>query len=302
MQFVCGHTRVLSYAEEGHKAQIYSRIWRCKSWDCPTCARKKARKYSNRTFEMFRGEKVILLTVTMDRSQDIETAWASITANWNRFRTAFVKRFGKLKFVRVVEPQPKSGYPHFHILINRYIPQAWLTKELASAGFGKIKDIKRVTGEQAFYYVTKYLRKPWPDTVGAAIAKRIHIRRYNTSRGVSEGPRTLKRYRLVGFTDGPDSANALRSRITEALHTEGVVLVGLDEHWSGEIDCSYFILGDGLPRGVGVNSCMEESAQRYHNLLKTLGFLDCQRPKYSPGQSDWVGLCGLANKAGLFQD
>jgi hypothetical protein len=73
----------------------------------------------------------------------------------------------------------ESGLPHLHILLDRYIPQAWISESWAALGGGKVVWIKRVIDlHRISSYLSKYLTKnlilsaPWG------------TRRWTTSRGI----------------------------------------------------------------------------------------------------------------------
>jgi hypothetical protein len=234
---------------------------------------------------MFNGERVRFFTVTMDNRLDREAAWLEISECWNRFRTAFVKKYGKLKYVRVVEPQPGRGYPHFHILLNRFIPQQWLIRELKAAGFGKIHDIRMLDGKDAFYYVIKYLKKAWPTFPGMELLDFVSIRRYNTSRDGLPKKSTSDKYRFLCFSDGIKIEGAVFHRITEALSEGGVAYCGKHES-NNVIRYRYY----NLP--AGCNCSLEESPEynREINRLRTyvlhvLHDIRPNKPNYRPGEN-----------------
>jgi len=220
--------------------------FRCKRWDCPTCRPKKAKKYAERTFRIFsNAQKVRLLTVTFDRSLSCEDTWRNAADCWNRFRTAFVKKFGKTKFVRVVEPQ-KDGYPHYHILLDKYVPANWLKHELFTAGFGKIVDVRMVTDKEAFYYVLKYLKKQWRETQADDILKNVTIRRYNSSR--DDLPKTDKEkiYRALFFVNNENLNAQAALLIYEILRRKGGVYLGRYGTRDNESDSYHYVLSGNM--------------------------------------------------------
>jgi len=161
---------------------------RCKSWACPRCAKARAKRLARRVLAWSGGKQLSLFTVTMAHDVPVECAWGEISACWNRWRTAYVKKYGRLRFVRILEPQPRSQYPHLHVLVDRYIDWDWNEQELERAGFGSIKDIARIDGPAAFHYVLKYLRKVWPEGPGAMTSLDLRQRRFSASRDC--GPET----------------------------------------------------------------------------------------------------------------
>lgn len=242
-KFVCGQTHVITL-EETEKGAIVRKIpLKCKSWTCDKCRVKKAKKYSERTFRLFQGvPHVRFLTVTFDRSRSLRETWEFAPVAWNRFRTAFTKKYGKTRFVRVVEPQ-KDGYPHYHILLDRYIPAGWLTRELKSAGFGPIRDIQLISSRDGFYYVLKYLRKKWRKTKADEILKYLTVRRYSSSRSDNDDGRPERRMGLISFAGSSECADLQMEKITQILAKEGFAYAGRD----GPNSIIYYSFGNFHP-------------------------------------------------------
>lgn len=188
--------------DDGHKAAVIR--LRCRSWSCPYCSRKKARRFAAATAEYLRGKRLRLLTLTMDRRHSLSASWREIGPAWNRLLTLMRRDFGRVSFVRVVEPQPRSGFPHYHILVDKFIPARWLKRYLVSCGFGKIFDIQGIQGNQSRKYISKYLRKPWPVNDGSDFAIIAGVRRISGSRGFSISIRSSVSWGLIdnlGFCD-----------------------------------------------------------------------------------------------------
>lgn len=49
--------------------------------------------------------------------------------------------------------------PHLHVLLDRYVPQEWISEVWSSLGGGRIVFIKRVTVQKVARYLSKYLTK-----------------------------------------------------------------------------------------------------------------------------------------------
>ena len=72
------------------------------------------------------------------------------------------RRFGRIEYLGVVEPQ-KRGAAHIHVVYRGpFIPQQWLSRVAAECGFGKIADIRR-SNPQLMHYLAKYLSKDLTD-------------------------------------------------------------------------------------------------------------------------------------------
>ena len=161
-------------------------LWRvpCKSWSCPRCAKRKSREIAHRARAAFVHEHMRFLTVTIKPRPSQAEALTHTNRAWNRLRTNIVRTFGKVKYFKVLEPQPSTGMPHFHVLLNRYLPSHWLNVALVRAGFGPIFKIKDVRSELCYGYVVKYLGKGILDDSFLNALLIGHHRRYSFSRGV----------------------------------------------------------------------------------------------------------------------
>jgi hypothetical protein len=122
----------------------------------------------------------IFATLTLDPKKliEIDEPEKYISNIWRKLRV-YLKRYTgeSVKFIAVKEWQ-KNGYPHLHVLLNKYIPQDWLSDTWSSLGGGKIVDIRQIKDiEITGRYVCKYLTK------GMMSAPK-GTRRYTTSRGI----------------------------------------------------------------------------------------------------------------------
>jgi len=74
----------------------------------------------------------------------------------------FVRRlrrsFGNAKYFRVVEVAPGKR-PHFHILIDRFIPHEWVTENFPAVGGGRVNWERWLGSDHVFAYITKYVTK-----------------------------------------------------------------------------------------------------------------------------------------------
>jgi hypothetical protein len=72
----------------------------------------------------------------------------------------------------------KNGNAHFHVLLNRYLPQAWISETWSVLGGGRIVDIKRVDMHRVSHYLSKYLTK------NMLMCAPKRARRVTTSKGI----------------------------------------------------------------------------------------------------------------------
>jgi hypothetical protein len=99
---------------------------------------------------------------------------------------AITRKFGNFKYAKVLEFQPQTGSPHYHILLNIYIPKVWLNEHAVKTGFGQICDIKKVGSESIVGYLVKYLTKGGQSEESENIIKKLKLRRLSYSRHFEE--------------------------------------------------------------------------------------------------------------------
>ena len=164
----------------------------CKSWTCPSCGPRKARQLRKAIIEKATEKNLRrFLTLTLDPSTCTpQDSIPYIRGCWNKFRTYLTRRYRTaISFIAVVERQ-QSGYAHFHILVDRYISQAWISEAWQALGGGRIVDIRAVDLHRVSSYLSKYLTE---DLLLASFKK--GQRRYTTSRTIT----LLKRVRSAGW-------------------------------------------------------------------------------------------------------
>jgi hypothetical protein len=120
------------------------------------------------------------MTLTLDPAKapaSREKQHRYLTERWNALRTALTDAYGDLSYVWVREEGDQSVHPHLHIIVDRYIPQAWLSSMWSRLGGGEIVDIRRIDRvEKAAHYIGKYLTK------NALSGLPDGVRRYGSSR------------------------------------------------------------------------------------------------------------------------
>jgi len=158
------------------------RRFRCKGWRCTTCGPRKVTRL-RRAIVRVATERDLkrFLTLTLDPSVCApEESIRHIRQCWNKFRTSLKRQCGSsISFITVLELQ-KSGYAHLHILVDRYIPQAWISTAWGAVGGGRIVFIKQVDIQRVAAYLSKYLTK---DLLLAGFKR--GQRRFTTSRDIA---------------------------------------------------------------------------------------------------------------------
>ena len=165
----------------GQAFQAFARL-RCKSWSCARCGPAKAFKLQKAVAEKARDNDLTrLLTLTLDPKTvpDGVDQIRYIRNVWRKFRVYLTRRFGRsVSYIAILELH-QSGRPHLHILVNRYIPQSWISETWENLGGGRICHIERVTDiHRIGNYLAKYLTKT------AILSVPPGARRYTTSRDI----------------------------------------------------------------------------------------------------------------------
>lgn len=138
----------------------YCRIG-CKCWDCSGCGPRRATRCRIQIAKKAEAHKLrTLLTLTLDPAK---LAGANSTTYINGvfadFRVYLRRKLGHTPtYIRILEFQ-KNGNAHFHILLNCYLPQAWVSDVWNRLGGGRIVDVRRVDMHRISHYLSKYLTK-----------------------------------------------------------------------------------------------------------------------------------------------
>jgi hypothetical protein len=163
--------------------------WRrlnCGSWGCSYCAPRKARtaRVAIRTAAEGLGLRYFL-TLTLDpfKIPQKKLQIAYLRKCFNKFREYMRRRYGIApKFICVVEFTQK-GIPHLHILLDRFVPQKWISTVWSLLGGGSIVFIKQVTVQNVAKYHSKYLTKE------LLLSAPKGTRRITTARGIKLFPK-----------------------------------------------------------------------------------------------------------------
>ena len=142
---------------------VYRRV-NCRSWSCSYCGPRKARQ--TRRAIQDSAERLDLryfLTLTIDMKkvefQHKKFAVPHLRLCFNKFREYLRRQYGvPPTYISVLE-FTKAGVPHLHVLLDRYVPQEWISEVWSSLGGGRIVFIKRVTVQKVARYLSKYLTK-----------------------------------------------------------------------------------------------------------------------------------------------
>jgi len=173
----CGCFTLVGQSLTANETQ-YQRL-NCKTWICPYCGRRKAKRYKyaiRAAAEQLKLQRFITLTLDPDRIEGDPVVY--LRDSFNKLRTYLRRKFGHApKYIAVLEFH-KNGKPHLHVLIDRFVEQAWLSAAWSAVGGGRIVDIRFVDLHRVSRYLAKYL------TVDLFLSAPKGVRRVTCSRGI----------------------------------------------------------------------------------------------------------------------
>lgn len=132
----------------------------CKCWSCCYCGPRKAKKYRYLIGQIAEREQLTrFLTLTLDPSKIEGDSTRYLRKVFNKFRLYLRRKLGKApKYIAVLEFH-KSGIAHLHLLLDQFIPWAWISKSWDALGGGTFVDIRYVDVHRIARYLSKYLTK-----------------------------------------------------------------------------------------------------------------------------------------------
>lgn len=224
----------------------------CSSNYCPACRIKLLLKIRKALFRSLKGKSWRLVTLTFTPQHlDKVTLLKAVATSFRRLSIRLRKKFPGVQYVRTLEIH-KSGNPHLHMIIDRYVPIAWLQLNWNKCG-GGIADIRRphrkdgqkkpCTYKQAARYLTEEIEKAVqdPHRLGVDLWK-ARIRTITVSKTLSLKPEK-SRWHFVERGMTPDAVQvAYESQVWRAK-------------WDGTPIPNYVLLpGDCARIGVGLKS------------------------------------------------
>lgn len=190
-------------AGAGKELYAYAATY-CKTWKCEECGPKKAariRRFIAAAAREHGLNRFLTLTLDPKRVEPGVDHVAYLRDTWRKFRVYLKRRHGQtVTFIAVMEAH-KSGVPHLHVLVDRYIHQKWISNAWSALGGGRIVHIERVKNLGGMgRYLGKYLTKEM------LLSARHGVRRYTTSRNIHLGPKRGS----GGWTRAPAGMSELR--------------------------------------------------------------------------------------------
>ncbi len=135
-------------------------VWlSCGKATCPRCQRRRRLRLVRRIQHVQWSGKVRLWTVTIDpKVLTQEEANRTMSRRWHVIHRSLLRLAPRLKYVRVLEYQ-QSGMPHYHFLVDVYLPWKEFQNLLTSHGLGEVLQFETVDAHRVGHYVAKYLGK-----------------------------------------------------------------------------------------------------------------------------------------------
>ncbi len=163
--------------------------WRrlnCNTWNCSYCAPRRARTARvaiRRVAEALELRYFLTLTLDPSKVTNEKLQIPYLRKCFNKFREYLRRRYGVApKFICVVE-LTQRGVPHLHILLDRFVPQRWISTVWSKLGGGRIVFIKQVKVQNVAKYLSKYLTKE------LLLSAPKGVRRITTARGIKLFPK-----------------------------------------------------------------------------------------------------------------
>jgi hypothetical protein len=230
------------------KARKFVRLL-CKCWACSLCGPRKAGKYRAQILRaVSRGRLTRMVTLTVDvhkmaTGEDLRTfiehfeahraiqtacrcstctrvqvnSIAHIRGCWSKLRVYLHRRYGRApKYIAILEFQKVTGLAHLHIVIDRYMEQAWVKQAWQAVGGGQHVDIRQIDAHRAAAYLSKYLSKDM------FLSAPSGMRRVTTSRSIRLDEKKPSEYHWQVIKAQIDRCFvAFRESATDVLLNEG---------------------------------------------------------------------------------
>jgi len=173
----CGARTLRGYALDGRSERLIR--LNCKTWACAYCGPRKAWRYKQAIRAI--AERLSLtrfLTLTLDPSKIEGDPVRYLRRVFNKFRVSLFRKFKcAVNYIAILEFH-KSGIPHLHVLVDRFILQRWISEAWSALGGGGIVDIRFVDVHRISHYLAKYLTKE------LLMSAPLRSRRVTTSRSI----------------------------------------------------------------------------------------------------------------------
>lgn len=156
----------------------------CGKNSCPICRRRKQNRLQRRLRHAVWPSKVWFWTVTTDpKVIDPPEAWRTFNRRWHVVHRDLVRFAPRLRYFRVIE-STRSGLPHAHLIVDRFIPYHKFQEILTRHHFGVVLHYKELPIRQAIHYACKYITK---ELYSPYNLEYVPARRWSASQGLLAG-------------------------------------------------------------------------------------------------------------------
>ena len=108
----------------------------CKSNYCPDCRARNLRAIRKGLYNTLASERWRLVTLTLpDHSLNLLETLCHIRKMFNNFTHRIRRQYPDFKFIRAIEVH-QSGFPHIHLVVNKFIPKSFISKSWHDCGGG----------------------------------------------------------------------------------------------------------------------------------------------------------------------
>lgn len=109
----------------------------CSSAYCPRCRIMQLLRLRRALIRTMAGHRWRLVTLTFHhRNVTRIDLLRTLASTWTKFIHRVRRRYPNVTFVRTIEIH-QDGYPHVHLVVNRYIPAAFVSVQWAAVGGGR---------------------------------------------------------------------------------------------------------------------------------------------------------------------
>jgi hypothetical protein len=198
----------------------------CQSQYCPDCRRVYLRQIRRSITDGIKGRRWRLVTLTYpDHTADRLVTLKGISRQFKLLIHYTTRRYPGLQYIRSIELH-KSGMPHIHMIVDRYIPQAFIVKAWHDLGGGHVNVVstrkcpvcssrgpcihnphpKPLSYQEAAFYLTEEIEKAAQDPHRLGVIYWLaHVRSLTTSRAIKLRPRNSE-YHFAGLFDSRRAA------------------------------------------------------------------------------------------------
>jgi len=132
----CGNGAILLYCYNDLFGYYMLVRKRCKSDFCEYCRRMNLVRLRIALLNSIKKKSWRLVTLTFEQAgKSREEILLNMCKVFDKFMKRVKRRYPKLSFARTLEIH-ESGFPHIHLIVSRYIPQAFLQIQWKECGGG----------------------------------------------------------------------------------------------------------------------------------------------------------------------